>query len=148
MNLLELCRALGEMAIAQMLVKYSAAGASLGEINPLNVEWYPLFYIIPSGTHTVMENTTRFDLTLYYIDRLLEDNSNTIDIFSSSIDNLKNIIVGAKSIPGVVDVESTYTIRNFMPEKLNDRLAGAYANVRIVVANNNCFVEGEEPDGE
>ena len=147
MTLFELCRELGEMAKAQELVNYSAAGSSLGEINPLNLDWYPLFFIIPSGTHTVRDDTTRYDLTLYYIDRLLEDNSNTIDIFSSAIENLKNILIGARSIPGVVDVEDTYTIRNFMPEKLNDRVAGAYAQVRITVENETvCFVEPEIPD--
>lgn len=142
MNLLELCKELGEMAKAQELVNYSAAGSSLGEINPLSVDFYPLFYIIPSGTHTVYDDTTKYDLTLYYVDRLLEDNTNTIDIFSSAIENLKNILIGARDIPGVVDVEDTYTIRNFMPEKLNDRLAGAYAQVRITCENETvCFEE-------
>ena len=145
MNLQELCKKLGEMAEAQELVNFSAAGASLGELNPLQVEWYPLFFIIPSGTHTVKDDTTRYDLTLYYIDRLLEDNTNTIDIFSSSIENLKNILIGARSIPGVVDVEDTYTLRNFLPEKLNDRVAGAYAQVRITCENDTvCFVAGED----
>lgn len=140
MNLFELCRELGEMAKAQELVNFSAAGSSLGEINPLTVDSYPMFFIIPAGTHTVQQDTTKFDLTLYYIDRLLEDNTNTIDIFSSSIENLKNILIGTRSIPGVVDVENVYTIRNFMPEKLNDRLAGAYANVKITVSNDSvCF---------
>ena len=145
MTLRDLLRELGQMAKAQKLVNYSAAGSSLGELNPLSVDWYPLFFAIPSGTHTVMENTTRFDLTLYYIDRLLEDNSNTIDIFSTSIENLKNILRGAKELPGVVNVEDTYTIRNFMPEKQDDRVAGAYAQVRITVANDYiCFEDGEE----
>lgn len=142
MNLFELCKELGEMAKSQELVNYSAAGSSLGEINPLSIDWYPLFFIIPSGTHTVYDDTTRYDLTLYYVDRLLEDNSNTIDIFSSAIENLKNILIGAREIPGIVNVEDTYTIRNFMPEKLNDRLAGAYAQVRITCENETtCFID-------
>lgn len=145
MTLFELMKQIGEMGKAQGLIKYSGGGASLGEINPLQVNYYPLFFIIPSGTHTVKDDTTRYDLTLYYIDRLLEDNSNTIDIFSSSIENLKNILIGAREIPGVADVEDTYTIRNFMPEKLNDRVAGAYAQVRITCENETvCFVEPEE----
>lgn len=145
MTLISLCRELGEMAKAQELVQYSACGSSLAEINPLDVAFYPLFFIIPAGTHTVYENTTRYSLVLYYIDRLLEDNTNTIDIFSSAVENLKNILVGARQIPGVVDIEDTYTIKCFMPEKLNDRLAGAYAEVRITVENDNiCFIEGED----
>lgn len=148
MTLFELCKEIGELAKTQRLVGFSAAGASLGELNPLNIDSYPVFYIIPSGTHTVMENTTRYDLTLYYLDRLLTDNTNTIDIFSSSIENLKNILVGVEDIPGVVKVEDVYTIRNVMPEKMNDRLAGAYAQVRITVVNDTlCYIQGEEPTG-
>lgn len=147
MTLQELCRALGELAKAQKLIRFSAAGASLGEINPMEIDWFPLIYTIPSGTHTVTDDTTRFDLTIYYCDRLLEDDSNEIDLFSASVENLKNILKGARSIPGVVNVEDTYTIRNFMPTKQNDRLAGAYAQVRITVSNDTvCFVEGEEPE--
>lgn len=141
MTLLTLCKEIGEMAKAQKLVGFSAAGASLAEINPLEIAHYPLFYIIPAGTHTIYEDTTRFDLVLYYVDRLLEDNSNTIDIFSSAIVNLKNILIGARDIPGIVDVEETYTARLFVPEKLNDRLAGAYANVRITVENDSLCME-------
>lgn len=134
MNLKILLKNIGEMAKSQKLVNFSAAGASLAEINPMEIAFYPMFYAIPAGTHTINENTTTFSLTLYYIDRLLEDNSNEVDIFSSSIENLRNIINGVKELPGVVDVVTSYTINNFMPEKLNDRLCGSYANVRITVA--------------
>ena len=90
-----------------------------------------------------------FDITFYYIDRLLEDYSNDIDIFSSAIENLQNLLNGVKTIAGVVDVEDTYTIRNFAnTEKMNDRLAGAYAQVRITVAKDECFIDGEVPEEE
>ena len=142
MNLKELCKNIGEMAKQQKLVNFSCAGASLAEINPETIDYYPLFMIIPSGVHQVLENTTRFSLVLYYIDRLLEDNSNTIDIFSSSIENLKNIIRGTKDIEGVVGVDEVYNVRNFAPEKLNDRVCGAYAEVDIEVVNDTiCFEE-------
>ena len=85
MNLQELCRSLGEMAKAQELVQFSAAGASLAEINPLQVNYYPLFFIIPSGTHMVKDDTTRYDLTLYYIDRLLEVD-NTLKTLNQKLD--------------------------------------------------------------
>ena len=147
MTLKNLADELGKLAISQRLVEFSAAGASLGELNPMNIV-YPCFYIIPAGNHYVMENTTRFGLVLYYVDRLLEDSSNEIDIMSSAVENLKNILVGAKDIPGVVKVEETYTIKNFFPEKWNDRVCGAYATVNITVVNDTlCYVEGEQPTG-
>ena len=145
MNLKQLCKALGELACAQQLVNFSAAGASLAELNPLQIEFYPVFYIIPSGVHTVLENTTRYGLVLYYIDRLIQDNYNSIDVFSSSVENLKNIVIGAKGIEGVVGVQDGYTIRNFMPEKMNDRVCGAYAEVQIEVKNDStCYEENQE----
>lgn len=135
MTLLQLCKELGELAVSRKLVLFSGAGASLGELNPLEIDSYPVFFIIPAGTHTVSDNTAKYSLVLYYIERLLENNSNTIDIFSSAVENLRNIIIGARDIPGVLDTEDNYSIRLFMPEKLNDRLAGAYAEVRITTDN-------------
>lgn len=143
MNLRILLKEIGEMAIQQKLVNFSAAGTSLDQVNGMEVEWYPLLFNSPTGSHLVYQNTTTYDITLYYIDRLLEDYSNDIDIFSSSIENLKNIINGIKDIPGVVEVNDGYTIRNFTnTEKMNDRLAGAYAQVKIKVVNDTiCYDE-------
>lgn len=144
MNLKSLLKAIGELAFRQKLVNYSAAGTSLDQINGVEIEWYPLMFSSPTGTHLVKENTTRYEITMYYIDRLLSDYSNDVDVFSSAISNLENIINGIKNIPGVVDVDSEYTIRNFTnTEKMNDSLAGAYANVRITVLNEDLCVDVE-----
>ena len=145
MTLKQLLTNIGELGKAQQLINFSAAGTSLAQINPLDVAWYPLLFLSPTGTHIVTENTTKFSITLYYVDRLLEDYSNDIDIFSSSVSNLENLITGIKLIPGVVGVEDNYSIRNFAnPEKMNDSLAGAYAEVQITVVRDTiCF---EEPD--
>ena len=149
MTLQELLRQIGEMGKAQRLINFSVAGTSLDQINPMQIDWYPLLFLSPTGSHQIRENVKVFDITIYYIDRLLEDYSNDIDIFSSAIENLENLLNGVKTIDGVVDVEDTYTVRNFAnTEKMNDSLAGAYAQVRITVAKDNCFIEGEEPDSE
>lgn len=143
MTLKILLKEIGEMGKAQKLINFSAAGTSLDQINGMEINWYPLLFSSPTGTHTVAENTTTFDITLYYIDRLLTDYSNDIDIFSSAIENLKNLINGIKELPGVLDVTDDYTIRNFAnTEKMNDSLAGAYAQVRIKVVNDTiCYDE-------
>lgn len=143
MNLKQLLKDIGELAIQQKLINYSAAGTSLSQLNPMSVDWYPVLFESPTGNHTVKENTTVFQITLYYIDRLLEDNSNDIEIYSAAIENLKNLAIGIKFIDGVVDVQTNYTIRNFADtEKMNDRLAGAYMTIDIEVVNDTtCFVE-------
>lgn len=142
MNLKNLLKAIGEMGKSQRLVNYSAAGTSLDQINGMEIRWYPLLFSSPTGIHMVYQNTTTFDITMYYVDRLLTDYSNDIDIFSSAIENLKNIINGIKDIPGVLEVEDGYEIRNFTnTEKMNDSLAGAYAQVKIKVANEDLCLD-------
>ena len=142
MTLKTLLTLIGELAYRQKLVNFSAAGTSLDEINGMEIAWYPLLFSSPTGTHQVQENTTRFEITLTYVDRLLPDLSNDLDVLSSAISNLENIINGIKQIPGVVGVEDMYTIRNFAnTEKMNDALGGAYANVRITVINDNLCVD-------
>lgn len=136
MNLRILLKTIGELGKKMELVNFSAAGTSLDQINGMEIDSYPVLFDSPTGSHTVMQNTTRFEITLYYIDRLLTDYSNDIDIFSSSIENLKTLVLAIKTIPGVVDVEDNYVIRNFaQTEKMNDSLGGAYATIRIQVVN-------------
>ena len=148
MTLKTLVDNIGMMGKAQKLIGYSCAGTSLDQINAMTIDWYPLLFTSPTGNHTVMQNTTTYEITLYYLDRLLEDYSNDLEIFSAAVENLKNLITGIRDIPGVVDVIDNYAIRNFTyTEKMNDSLAGAYATVRVKVVNEDiCFVEGvDEP---
>lgn len=142
MTLKTLLTLIGEMGYNQHLINYSAAGTSLDQINGMEVEWYPMLFTSPTGIHRVQENTITYDITLYYLDRLLADYSNDIDIFSSSISNLINLINGIKNIPGVMEVNDGYEIRNFTnTEKMNDSLAGAYAQIRVTVALDDLCVD-------
>lgn len=143
MTLKQLLKEIGELAINQKCCNYSAAGTSLSEINPIQVDYYPVLFTSPTGNHRVKENTTEYEITLYWMERLLEDSSNDIDIFSTAIEQLKNIIIGIRSINGVVGVDFNYNIRNFADtEKMNDRVAGGYCTVQIEAVNETlCFVE-------
>lgn len=143
MTLKQLIKEIGDMAIRQKLINYSAAGTSIAQLNPMSIDWYPVLFQAPTGNHQVRENTTIYQITLYYIDRLLEDYSNDIDIFSTGIEQLKNLVNGIRFIDGVMDVRTDYIIRNFADtEKMNDRLAGAYMTISIEVVNDTiCFIE-------
>ena len=143
MTLKTLLTEIGEMGKEQKLINFSAAGTSLDQINGMTIDWYPMLFSSPTGNHSVLDNTTIYEITLYYLDRLLPDYSNDIDIFSSAIENLENLVNGIRTIPGVVEVYNNYNIRNFAnTEKMNDSLAGAYAVIRVKVANDTvCFDE-------
>lgn len=134
MTLKQLLLELGELGIKDKMINYSCAGGSVYEINNLTIKNYPMLYISPTGNHRARKNFTEYNLTLFYIDRLLEDSSNDVDIYSTAVEVLKNIIKKAGTLDGVIKVDSDYQINLFTEtERMSDRCSGAYAQVNISV---------------
>lgn len=143
MTLKNLLNKISKIAIDQKCVNFSAAGNSLYALNGINIDCWPVLFVIPKGRHRVEENLTHYGLDICYLDRLLEDNSNEIDIMSFATEQLKNILLLIKSIDGVLSVSTEYDITPFeIPEGMNDRVCGEYATVKITVRND--VVCGEE----
>lgn len=71
-------------------------------------------------------NIFRFNLILYYVDRLTANKDNMLDAQSTGIDVLYNILVG---LPEEIDLVSV-TYRVF-DQKFKDECAGAYAMVTL-----------------
>lgn len=142
MTLKSLLIAINNISIEQDLVQSTMSGTSLYALNPKNVDGYPMLFSAPTGNHRVEQNTTTYEITLYYFDRLLQDSANDIDIYSTSIEQLKNIVRGIPTIDGVLKVEDGYTITNFNDtESFDDRLAGSWATIDIVTDNSVCFID-------
>lgn len=136
MTLQSLLYAISEYGIGRKIINYSAAGSSLYDLNGKEINNYPLLFTSPTGTHLANRNTTTYSITLYYIDRLLADSSNDISIFSTAIEQLKNIIAGVAELDGVVSISDEYSIQNFTDtEVLDDRCAGAFATIDITIVN-------------
>lgn len=142
MTLKQLIDAIAKLAIEQKCIHFTAAGTSIFQLNPLAVDAYPVLFQSPTGEHTVTDNYTTFEITLYYLDRLTEDSINDIVIFSASIEQLKNLIRGIEDIEEVIKVADTYRITNFSDtESFDDRLAGAYTTIEVTVKNNEICYE-------
>ena len=121
----------------EKIINYSAAGTSLYQLNPKAIDAYPVLFQSPTGEHLVTDNYTTYELTLYYLDRLTDDNINDIDIYSAAIEELKNLVRKIETIDGVFKVEDGYRITNFADtESFDDRLAGAYTTIQVVTINN------------
>lgn len=137
MTLKYLLNAISTKSINQKCINYAAAGSDIYQLNVLRVDAYPVLFTSPTGNHSVNENTTIYELTLYYLDRLTEDNVNDIDIQSAAIEQLKNIVRHIATIDGVIRVSEEYSITNFIEtEAFNDRLCGAYTTIQVEVLNN------------
>lgn len=136
MTLENLLYNIGRTAIRNKVINYSAAGSSIFELNAETIVDYPMLFISPTGNHEVRINTTDYEITLYYLDRLLRDSANDIQIFSTAVEQLKLVMRMIENIEGVVEVSDTYNISNFAEtEKMNDSVAGAFCTVTITVIN-------------
>ena len=136
MTLGSLITAIAEKAKQQKVINSSAAGTDIYTYFANTIKDYPTLFAAPTGQHIVAENTTTFSITLYYFDRLLNDSSNELDILSVAVEQLKNLVRWIMDIDGVVEVEQTYQITNFVEtEALQDRCCGAYTTLRITVIN-------------
>lgn len=127
---------IGELALKNNLVNAYFAGGSLYELNAEKINEYPIIFLTPAGDHTVKENTTRFSLTIYYADRLWDDDRNETDICSAAIETLKNLMRQISYLDWVAYVQEEPAIRLFTEtERMNDRVAGAYMQVWVEVLN-------------
>lgn len=127
---------IGELALKNNLVNAYFAGGSLYELNAETINEYPIIFLTPAGDHTVKENTTRYSLTIYYADRLWDDDRNETDICSAAIETLKNLMRQISYLDWVAYVQEEPSIRLFTEtERMNDRVAGAYMQVWVEVLN-------------
>lgn len=136
MTLQDILNKVSMYAKKEQTVNCSLAGRSIYEINPATITNYGLVFTSPTGNHSWNENLTTYTLTLFYMDRLLEDSSNDITIFSASIETLKDIIKALRKDSDIVDVSDTVDFISFTEtEKMSDRLAGSYCTIEITVLN-------------
>lgn len=93
---------------------------------------YGVFFVTQSN-HTQNEDTVSYTLTLYYIDRLNSDGSNTLQIQSNAMMALNNII---NVFNAQYDVEIEYNIQyTTFVHRFQDDCAGVFANVTIITGN-------------
>ncbi len=125
-----------DLALKRNLVNCAISGPSIYAINPEDIKEYPLIYISPTGTHTIKENTTRYSLTFFYMDRLFEDSSNEESVNSAGIETLRNLKLQLSKIEVVTDIQEDAEIRLFTEtERMADRVAGAYMTIWIETLN-------------
>lgn len=91
------------------------------------------------GQHSGVTNgMTSFKFTFFYVDRLLEDKSNQIEIHSVGCDTLSNIL---RTLESVYDLEiGSYTMQVFN-QRFTDECAGVYCDATIQVLPNGLCPE-------
>lgn len=146
MTLNSLLNSIAIIGLNDKLVNWAGGGPSVYQAaNALTVKDYPFLFCSPTGTHRVEENWTTYNVTIFYVSRLLEDNSNEMDIQSTAVEVIKNIVKKIQNTDGVISVSDEYTINVFVEyEKFADRTTGAFATLEISIANDTTCTVDEE----
>lgn len=135
MSLELLLNIIADLAIKRNLVDYAAFGPSIYELQAGTIQNFPFVFISPTNNVRTRKNFTEFTLTVFYVDRLLADNTNETHIFSIANDTIVNLLRQLRSLEGIVDVSEPIVRLFTETEKLNDRCAGGYTEVTITVLN-------------
>lgn len=131
MTLYKIVNDILDIAKRQPNINYANSGDVYALNSMSNVE-YGVFYVTQSN-HSISEDTVTYNLTLYYIDRVLNDKSNTLQVQSQGMLVLNNII---NQYNQIADVEIDYNI-NFttFTHRFVDDCAGVFCNVKITTNN-------------
>lgn len=132
MTLYQITNNLLNIARSQHNIGYVGEG-DIYSLNSLPNIDYGVFFVTQTN-HSQREDTISYTFTLYYVDRLLPDNSNKLQIQSNGIVTLGNII---NKLANKYDVEVDYGIQyTTFIQRFADMCSGVFATVTINVDNN------------
>lgn len=130
MRLIEITEALKHIALAQPSIR-TVVPNDVYRLNTLPDVQYGVFSFVQGNHRSDNENFMHYYFTLFYVDRLTENKGNEIEVQSTGIDTLMNIIRG---------MEEKYTNREHQTvtfttftERFSDECAGAFATVDFMV---------------
>lgn len=134
MSYKELIDNLKETALKHALIESFQYGNSVYEANFTDNK-YPLLYVMYQP-HQIDNPINNYSFVFYYIDRLLEDKSNEVDVHNSGLKSLNDVLI---------DIDLNYdnteykfpTNMTLFVEKFADYCAGVFAEVSIQTYNEN-----------
>lgn len=143
MTQLELSTYICRKAIGSRYFNWIAEG-DIYDINDKTIRDYPAGIVSFTGPHTFVKNTTRYRLSIFYFDRLTNDDSNSSQIYSQGIEVLKNLINDLRHDENILKVSDEVQLTPFSgveAQVLSDRCCGVYATLDLTVKNDTtCFL--------
>ena len=143
------------MNFIQILKKLEAYSLSLPYVNSTNLgDIYEYLNGSPNVKYasvnidinqsTRNDNLIRYSIYLYYVDRLVEDKSNWIEVKTTAEQVLNSIVNYAAKIG---DVDDGWTI-NYFEQQFADNCAGGYVQFNLEVPNilGDCLIDEYEDD--
>ena len=139
MTLIELIDRLRDISLSNPVVNYFEEGDVYNLSSCPDVEYSAVY--VTQGVHSGNFRQITYNLNIFYIDRIADNESNVLKIQSDAILVLQNIINRLYRENFALDVDSI--IFTTFRERFADDCAGAFATLKISVDNNlgECFYE-------
>ena len=141
MKLFELTKRIEQIASEYPNMNYIEESGDIYNLNAHNDVKYTAFCALPQGLN-VTDNldgtqTANYSYTLFYVDRLMNDNGNKLAIFSNGDEFFKYLL---ERLYDELDITYTnYNSTNFT-ERFNDECAGVYVTLDLnVPMDSDCY---------
>lgn len=136
MNLNELYALVGQLAVGRTSVASYFPASPYTAWQTRSVDYASVCFTVESVRDE--ENIRTYTCLLYYGDRLQNDGSNWVQIQDTATDTLWGILEDLREQDEIEDVAYGYQIQYFN-QRMSDYLAGAWAEVEISVAIDDCI---------
>ena len=130
MTLLETITKILEIAKRQKNVGYVGEGDIYSLNNLPNIDYSVIF--VTQSNHSQTTDLMQYHLTVYYVDRLMNDDSNRLQIQSHGISVLKNLFNVISEELDIVISDVNYTT---FTHRFKDNCSGVFANITITTDN-------------
>ena len=138
MTLLEIINQLNSIAISQPAINEYIKDGNIYSLNEKRNAHYAVFCCV-QGTHSynVADNLMTYQFILYYVDRLASDKNNKLQVQSTAVQALTNIIKTISEMNDEVEVGSV----DFTPftDSFDGMCCGQYATISISVPADGCI---------
>lgn len=141
MTLIEIINGINGIALKQPAIKEVIKSGNIYDLSESRNAKFSVF-CTTQGTHTsnVKDGYTTYNFFLYYVDRLQSDESNKLEIQSTGMEVLKNVI---RVFQRDFDVEIDSADYQVFTERFSELCAGVYATVSIIAYDENCIEDYE-----
>lgn len=136
MTLKQVIDSLNSISLRQPDVNEVVKSGNVYDLNTDNNIHFSVFCCTQSEHNYNFENgINTFRFILYYVDRLQSDGDNKIEVQSTGIETLKNIL---RTFSKENDIEIDEVEFTVFTESFKQICAGAYTSVSIEVEDDNC----------
>ena len=136
MTLLQVYDKFNEIALKQPTINEIIRSGNVYDLSTERDTKFGVFAVVQGIHSSDLDNgNTTYNLTLYYIDRQKSDGSNRIEIQSTGMETLKNIL---RTFIKETDSELSKADYQVFVESFAQLCSGVYCTISIIVEDDNC----------